>query len=661
MRMLRLLASFLPALPLLTLLSARGAVAVDVPAFVPVVLTANGEGGSSFTSELTLTNRGTTSSTVQLHYTAEAGGGTGTATLLLSPGAQLIIPDVIAFLKAQGLPIDASGTRLGTLALLFQGASSADAVAATVRTTTPVPPAAPIGRAGLAYAGLPQTLLLSGPTLLGALRVNAADRTNVALQNPSASDITIKISYYEGTLPSTTPAATRQETLSSGRFRQLKLTDIAPAAVQGWIRLELVAGAGPFNAYAVVNDNANSDGSFVAPVPEAELAGRRGLTLPVVVETSVFTTEVTITNASPVTKTVHLVFVSSSLETADHTFATDVVLAAGEQKVLDGFVQTLRASNPAAVPSGRTYTGPLLASVSGSGNMTGILLGARVLNAGGGGRYGLFFQALPSGLAVPYSPAAAEAWLYALQQNGENRTNVAFLNTGEADSSPIVLRVEVWNGATGQKAADLTLPSLAARAFTQINAALSTWAPGVTQAYVRVTRVSGGNPFLVYAVVNDGASPGLRSGDGAFVPMQTNLTTTERFAGAWHNTTFGSTGPMTMDLAVNWLVQNFTATITLGGNVFGGVAPPPFSFSGNFRQVGSTETTTSTPLGSCAVVATPSGGAFSFTSTCTSVPNQAISKFTFDGNFNGTTWTSTYTVFFGAGGSATGTFSMTRQ
>src|SRR5439155_25668188 len=109
------------------------------------------------------------------------------------------------------------------------------------------------------------TLLLSGPALLGALRVNAADRTNVALQNPSGADVTIKISYFEGSHPSTTPAATRQETLSSGHFRQLKLTDIAPAAVQGWIRLELVAGSGPFNGHAVVNDNAISDGPFLAP------------------------------------------------------------------------------------------------------------------------------------------------------------------------------------------------------------------------------------------------------------------------------------------------------------------------------------------------------------------------------------------------------------
>lgn len=38
-------------------------------------------------------------------------------------------------------------------------------------------------------------------------------------------------------------------------------------------------------------------------------------------------------------------------------------------------------------------------------------------------------------------------------------------------------------------------------------------------AYARVVLVSGTWPFLAYAVVNDGARPGERTGDGAFVEM----------------------------------------------------------------------------------------------------------------------------------------------
>jgi hypothetical protein len=647
-------------LTVLAVLGSRPAIAEDGTIFVPVVLAVDGIGGSHFTSEMTLSNHGTTSAMLTLRYTATAGGGTGSTTILLSHGAQLVILDVIDFLKSRGLGIAASGARLGTLSLDFTGASPADAVAATVRTTTPVPPGAPIGRAGLAYAGVPKTSLLTGPALLGALRVNASDRTNVAIQNPTAGQVTVKISYFEGSQPSTVPVAVRQETLAGGEFRQLALTDIAPGAVEGWIRLELVSGGGAYG-YAVVNDNVNSDGSFVAPVLEATLAGRRGLTLPVVVETGVFTTELAITNTTSAPKTVHLVYSASALETGDHTVSTDVALAAGEQRIVDGFVQTLRNANPAAVPSGRTYTGPLLASVAG-GDMTGVLLGARVLNPGGGGRYGLFFQALPTGLAVPYSSSAAEAWLYGLRQDSENRTNVAFVNTGETDDSAVVLRVEVFDGASGAKVADVTLPSLAARSFTQVNAALGAWAPGTPQAFARVTRISGTNPFLSYAVVNDGAAPGLRSGDGAFVSMATNLQTDEKFSGSWHNTTFGSTGPMSMDLAVDWLRQSFVATITLGGSVFGLPSPPPpFAFSGTFREVGTTTTTQSSPLGTCAVTSQTAGAGFSFSSTCTAVPGgTGITEFDFAGSFDGNAWNGTYAVHIGSF-VAGGTYAMTRQ
>ncbi|HVN82896.1 MAG TPA: hypothetical protein VMW38_28190 [Terriglobia bacterium] len=37
------------------------------------------------------------------------------------------------------------------------------------------------------------------------------------------------------------------------------------------------------------------------------------------------------------------------------------------------------------------------------------------------------------------------------------------------------------------------------------------------KGYAHITRTAGKNPFIAYAVVNDGAQPGKRSGDGAFI------------------------------------------------------------------------------------------------------------------------------------------------
>ena len=42
-----------------------------------------------------------------------------------------------------------------------------------------------------------------------------------------------------------------------------------------------------------------------------------------------------------------------------------------------------------------------------------------------------------------------EAWVEGLQQNEENRSNLALVNTGEVDDSPSVFHLEIYNGETG--------------------------------------------------------------------------------------------------------------------------------------------------------------------------------------------------------------------
>ena len=147
--------------------------------FVPIVLRSQGRtAGSFFTSELTLTNRGTTTAAVHYTYTASIGKGSGTAVDSLEPGRQRVIPDAIAYLTALGVPIG-SGSADGTLAVDFSNLSSATDAAVTVRVSTPVEE----GRAGLAYLGLTPDGLLTGSTFITGLRQNSQDRSNVAVQN----------------------------------------------------------------------------------------------------------------------------------------------------------------------------------------------------------------------------------------------------------------------------------------------------------------------------------------------------------------------------------------------------------------------------------------------------------------------------------------------
>jgi hypothetical protein len=75
--------------------------------------------------------------------------------------------------------------------------------------------------------------------------------------------------------------------------------------------------------------------------------------------------------------------------------------------------------------------------------------------------------------------------------------------------------LNLYDGNTGQQVTTLTV-TLPPKRWTQLGVVL-THAAGVTQGYASVTRISGTNPFVAYAVINDGAQPYERSGDGAFV------------------------------------------------------------------------------------------------------------------------------------------------
>ena len=61
--------------------------------FVPVILSSAGQNNSFFTSELTLTNRGEQDVKLDYTYTAERGGGSGTASEVLAAGRQRVKTD----------------------------------------------------------------------------------------------------------------------------------------------------------------------------------------------------------------------------------------------------------------------------------------------------------------------------------------------------------------------------------------------------------------------------------------------------------------------------------------------------------------------------------------------------------------------------------------
>ncbi|MFN8009400.1 MAG: FG-GAP-like repeat-containing protein, partial [Terriglobia bacterium] len=81
---------------------------------VPILLSLAGQNNSFYTSELTLTNRGSSGADVNFTYTAAFGGGNGSGGISLSPRQQMIVPDAISWLRTLNIPIPDSGSRGGT-------------------------------------------------------------------------------------------------------------------------------------------------------------------------------------------------------------------------------------------------------------------------------------------------------------------------------------------------------------------------------------------------------------------------------------------------------------------------------------------------------------------------------------------------------------------
>ena len=479
--------------------------------FVPVILSASGRNDSLFTSEMTLTNRGSEEAILRYTYTAHAGGGSGTATDRLAPWRQRTESDALGYLRRRGVPIPRTGNRIGTLRVEVTGSS---AVSVVTRTTADLPE----GRAGLAYPGIDLREGFQEAVYLCGLRQNDRDRSNVAIQNMGARGegaITLRTTVFSGEADDTVSWILEEVTLNPGGFHQYSglLRELGSPA-QGYVRVEKVDGDAPFYAYGVINDNFNSDGSFVFPVTESSLVGTSGQTLPVIVETGNFKSELTITNFSAAEKTIEFSFVGDAVETGDATAEFSLRLEAGQQTVLPNLVRWMRQEEVVGIgPAGRDFVGALFATPA-EGDMSGIVIGARTGSSDGrGGQYSVFYNAVPYGAAFNRT-----AWIDGLRQDEENRSNLVLVNTGEVDSSDSIFNLQIYDGVTGGLATPITGVRVPARGWYQFNGFLGNYTRGITQGYVRIRKVSGANPFLAYGVINDGGAPGQRSGDGAYLP-----------------------------------------------------------------------------------------------------------------------------------------------
>ena len=494
----------------------------ETPAFVPVILKSAGRNRSFYTSEMTLTNRWSEQARLKYTYTAHSGGGSGTASEVLGPGRQRVVPDAIAYLRTLGLPIPDSGNRLGTLKVEVAGVAD---VGVVIRTTTLVSG----GRAGLAYPGVAPGggFYRNDVVHLLGLRRNSQDRSNVALQHMGMSEqpVTLRTTVYSADPGDDRHAVMDDLTLQPGEFHQYNDILAATGYENGYVTVQNVGPRETFNsrfyAYGVINDNFNSDGSFVLPAIVRQnpvyLDGRMEESATVIVETGSFNSELTVTNLgySDGDNILNFSFVSDRIRTADHTAEFSLTLEKGEQRIVPDIVGELRRQEVEGIgPRGRAHIGTLFIDPIQEGHrvVTSVRTGSP---DGRGGQYGVSYNAIKLRSAFRDS-----AWICGLQQNAESRSNLALVNTGAVDENDIVFEIDIYDGVTGNLVNTVREVTVPAHRWRQVDAILAKHAPGITQGYVQIRTVSGKNSFLAYAVINDGAAPGQRSGDGAYLAAQ---------------------------------------------------------------------------------------------------------------------------------------------
>lgn len=479
---------------------------------VPVVLDVEGVGGTRYTTDLTLASRASAPVAVDLDYTASpalGSSGSGRARLTLGAGEERRIDDVIAFLRSAGLPIPSVGSQGGSLRLTLPDEEATRTFTAIARTTSASGP----GRAGVAYDARPVSELSALSTRLFGLRETAADRSHVAFVNAGTEALTLRVTLFSGD-----PARPLRKvlpdpiTLGAGEWRQLSRVLSGTGIEDGWALVERIRGTAPFLAYAVVNDNGTSDGSFVGSASDRQLSD--SFLLPVVVETPRWASELVLANPSSQAVEASLTYVESLGGEPGARGTAVETLRPGEQRILPGILAYLRGRGLAIAPPGASLAGTLGVTFRSAGRAVhGYALARTSTPAPAGGAYGLSYPAL-----APAALAADEAFVHGLRHDASVRSNLALFAGSGPGGDPVSLEVELHDGSG--RAAPRTLGpfSLAPGAWKQIDGVLSL--AGFAHGWARVVRRTGSGGFAAYGVVNDGAAPGAGTGDGSYLPMQ---------------------------------------------------------------------------------------------------------------------------------------------
>ena len=236
-------------------------VGTNATLLVPIVLDVHGIGGTHYTTSLTVTNLTGNSVPVVLVYKASLGTGSGLVPLTIANGQQLIVPDIIDYLRQYGLGIPADGSsQAGALYVVPPSGTDTTTFIAGARTSTP---GASGGSFGLYYPGLTLSQATGGTAYVTGLQQNDAQRSNLAVVNwgDLGDSITLSITYFDGN--GNQLGAPTSVTLAPNQWLQYN-TPLQPlGATSGYAVIQETIGSSSFVAYGVLNDAVTSDGSYI--------------------------------------------------------------------------------------------------------------------------------------------------------------------------------------------------------------------------------------------------------------------------------------------------------------------------------------------------------------------------------------------------------------
>jgi hypothetical protein len=515
------------------MLSALPVLADSTTRLVPIVLDVF-SGTAHFTTELSLTNAEPNAVSVALRYTASLGSGSGTVPVSLAAGRQFVIPDVLAYLRANGLaiPSGSSGQQGGTLLVTFDGVSPRELISATARTTPATGAPQPVGSAGLAYRGLnPNEQLAAGIPLIFGLRANATDRSNVAVFNSSTTtSVDVKMTAFSGAGDGQSKVIREALTLSPLGWAQVSFGGESGYS-NGWMEIVgpcLGPDGCPVRAYGVINDNVTNDGSYINPVSGDFTVGGF-VNIPVIVEAGAFRSELLLSNSANHSQVFRLNY-QESINPAGGKGVVTVTLGPAEQRIIPDAIQFLRTNGIALAPTGSgSFVGSLYVEIPNS-DIRETYAGARTASqspASSGGQFGLFTPEL-----VENQEAIGDSgYIFGLRADENNRSNVAVFNfandplhpVGQSPTDgPSELSLQVYDGdAGGTPAGTPEIVTVNPFEWKQVNNILAL--KGVRNGWVRIQLVqdtSSNHAWGAYGVINDGGGPGQRTGDGAYIEME---------------------------------------------------------------------------------------------------------------------------------------------